>query len=897
MVSSGSVRSRLLRLLLGVAGLLGVAAIAAGVAFYLAFVRDLPDIESVEDYQPPLASLVLDRDGNRIGEFFFERRRLIPLAEVPQHVVRAFVAAEDSAFFEHAGIDYPSILRAAWANLRAGGEIVQGASTITQQMVKGLLLSPERKFRRKMKEILLARDIEQRLTKQEILYLYLNQIYFGHGAYGLREAARIYFGKDVGELTVSESAQLAGLPKAPTSYSPHRNPDLAEKRRRYVLDRMLEERYVDRATFSEAVADRPLLSEQPWRRSYDDAAYFTEEVRRYLFDVLGGQTVLEGGLVIETTLDPQLQAAAVAALRRGLEELDQRQGYRGPEQQVASADMDAALAQIARDNGLADEPDPDADADAEDADRADADAPAPEPAPADADVGSSLLARLAEEPLRGLVTRVDRAAQRAQVAFAPGAVGVVHLADVTWARAADPDRYAPTVKEIDKVFRRGDVARFALRPPDPDEAASPDAPAASDQPAADEPAEIRVTLAQAPLVQGGLLSLDVDSGDVLALVGGYDYAESQFNRVTQARRQPGSAFKPIIYGAALAQTDEEGHKRYTPASIIHDRPKVYNDHSTGFIWKPKNYGREFYGPITLRTALAKSINTAAVHLCDEVGVGHVIDYARRLGIESPMEPSLTLALGTSGVSLLELTRSYAVFPAGGRRVIPHFIRRVTDRDGNVLLENVALGHSFETQMDPVDLDVDVASGPEAAQRAPARPEPEQVIPAEDAYLMTDLLRAVVLEGTGQSVAKLGRPLAGKTGTTNDQADAWFLGFSPEIVTGVWVGHDEIRFLGAGETGARAAAPVWIDYMSVALADMPKRDFSPPGSIVFARIDRETGLLASRQTKETVFQAFIAGTEPTETAETHRSTSEALRDLREDSLSRDQAVQLMKLDGF
>jgi penicillin-binding protein 1A len=304
----------------------------------------------------------------------------------------------------------------------------------------------------------------------------------------------------------------------------------------------------------------------------------------------------------------------------------------------------------------------------------------------------------------------------------------------------------------------------------------------------------------------------------------------------------------------------------------------------------------------MRYALAKSINTAAVHLCDAVGVGNVIDYARRLGIESPLDPSLALALGTSGVSLLELTRAYAVFPAGGQRVVPHYIRRVTDRDGNVLLENVTLGGSFDgepeetRETDPLD----VAAAPARLEEAPSpiRAERTQLIPEEEAYLVADMLRAVVNEGTGRRVAALGRPLAGKTGTTNDQADAWFMGFSPEIATGVWVGHDEIRFLGAGETGSRDAAPIWIDYMRVALADRPKRDFAVPEPIVFARIDRESGLLAAGSSpKETVFQAFIAGTEPTETADNRRTTRDALRDLREDSLSQDQALQLMKLDSL
>jgi penicillin-binding protein 1A len=922
MVSNARGRSRLLRGLVWAGALAGLVALAAGVGFYWAFLRDLPDIRSVEDYRPPQTSVVLDREGRRIGEFFVERRELVTLDQIPQHVVRAFVAAEDSTFFEHGGIDYQSILRAAWMNLLAG-EKVQGGSTITQQMVKGLLLSPERTYRRKLREMILARNIEQRLTKQEILYLYLNQIYFGHGAYGIAEAARTYFGKSPAGLSVSEAAQLAGLPKAPAKYSPARNPKLAERRRRYVLDRMLEEGYVDPETFESAVAERPELSERPWEREYADAAYFTEEVRRYLFDALGGEVVLQGGLRIETSLDLIRQRAAVAALRNGLEQLDRRQGYRGPERRVEAEAIPAELLALAEQNGLAEPEDEEAAEDeepesdevveetAEAAPRELADRAASPDAAAEAAAegpAELLRAALAEEPRLGVVTAVDGKGQTARVAFGPEHRAEVHLEDVSWAREPNPRLLPVPVKQIASVFRVGDVAHFAL--------------AGSDEPEAELP---RVTLWQRPIVQGGLLSLDVESGDVIALVGGYDFEESQFNRVTQALRQPGSAFKPLIYGAALSLEGEEGLRRFTPASIVYDRPKVYTDEETGLVWKPKNYGREFYGPITLRKALAKSINTAAVHLADEVGVGNVIRYARRLGIESELEPSLGIALGTSGVSLLELTRAYAVFPAGGHRVVPRYIHRVSDREGNLLLEDVTLGsepdeeliarlaaqlaerdadepattQEPEEPMPPVELTLedhpDAPDDPMLEGNGDA-PDEDRLIPEEDAYLMTDMLRAVVNEGTGRRVARLGRPLGGKTGTTNDQADAWFLGFSPEIATGVWVGHDEIRFLGAGETGSRAAAPIWLDYMESALADVPVRDFPAPRSIVFARIDRETGLLATRQTQETLFQAFLAGTEPTETADRQRTTDEALRNLREDAIS-DGDIRLMQLDAF
>jgi penicillin-binding protein 1A len=910
---------RWLRLLLASLALLVLGGVAAMTAVYFAFLRDLPDLRTIADYRPSLASVVVDRHGKPIGEFFVERRRLTPMEQIPRHVVQAFVSGEDNTFFEHGGIDFRSILRAAWVNLLAGGEMKQGGSTITQQMVKGLLLSPEKKFRRKIREMILARRIEQHFSKEEILYLYLNQIYFGHGAYGVGDAARTYFGKEVSELSVSEGAQLAGLPKAPSKYSPFKAPQRAEQRRRYVLSRMHEDGAIDTPTFQAALADVPKLAEGPWQEDYAAAGYFTEEVRRHLFEVLGGDRVLAGGLRIETTLDADLQRAAVTALRAGLEALDHRQGYRGPLRRVDAKQIPETLEQLARENGLAPPADqPEGEAEAEETPAVSA-APAtpatrtaatPAAPPAsEADPHARLRERFeAQGPLTGVVLSVNDAKGSARIGFAPELSGEVKLEDVDWARPVNPEREPYTVSRIAEVFKRGDVVRFDLRPPD----APPEPPLAAAP--ASEDGELRVRLAQTPAVQGALLSFEAGSGDVVAFVGGYDFEKSEFNRVTQARRQPGSAFKPIIYGAALAQEDAEGHKRYTPASIIYDRPKVYTDQYTGLVWKPKNYGREFYGPITFRKALAKSINTAAVHLCDEVGIGEVIRYARRLGIESPIEPTLATALGTSGVSLLELTRAYAIFDNGGRRVVPRYIRRVTDRDGNVLLEKVALGTDFavaaaEAHAAAAEAEAEQPAeegeGSEAAAVAVARPperpsDPNQVIPPGDAYLMVDLLRAVVLEGTGQKLRALGRPVAGKTGTTNDQYDAWFVGFSPDIATGVWVGHDVARFLGSGETGAKAAAPIWMDYMRAALAERPARDFAPPDSIVFARIDRESGLLAAHDGQDTVFQSFLAGTEPTQTADSQQATSEALQDLREDSLSEeptDDALQLMRNENF
>jgi penicillin-binding protein 1A len=862
-------KRRLIRVLVAL-GLFALAAgLGAALGFYLAFLRDLPDLRNVADYRPPLASRVYDRGGHLIGEFYVERRRLTPYEAVPEHAVRAFVAGEDAAFFEHSGIDMVSILRAAWVNLMAGGEIKQGASTITQQMVKGLLLSPERTLRRKIREMILAREIEQRFTKQEILYLYLNQIYFGHGAYGIGEAASTYFDKPVEQLTVSEAALLAGLPKAPSRYSPFADPKRAEERRRYVLGRMLDNGYLDETSHAAALADVPVLAEGRRERDFAAAAYFTEDVRRQLFEALGGETVLKGGLDIHTTLDLELQRAATAAVRRGLVELSHRQGYRGPLRQVARQEIPAELTRLAETNGLA-APAP--------AGEAAGDAAAPEPpaaeaspSPAPPDAKLTVLAPGREEPVTGVVLAVDAAAQAARIGLAPDVEGTARLVDLDWARPYDPDRTAYKVDSIQKVLKVGNVCEFLIGEPE----------------AEDAPDALRLVLHQEPMVEGALISLELDSGEVLALVGGYDYARSQFDRATQSRRQPGSAFKPLIYGAAIS-------KGYTPASIILDRPVVYTDEFSGQVWRPRNYGRSFYGPITLREALARSVNNATVHLFRDVGVDYVIDYAKRLGIESPLDRNLSLALGSSVVSLLELTRTYAVFGHQGRRVTPVFIRRVEDRDGEALLETVELrmdpgsapapdqpspDEADEAGLAPVAAAFEGEGGEAEAPAVPA--DLDQLISRDQAYLVTDLLRAVVIDphGTGGRLRELARPVVGKTGTTNDQADAWFIGFSPDVATGVWVGHDVARFLGPGETGARAAAPIWIDYMRAALADQPVRDFPVPEGIVFARIDRKTGLLADANSAETVIQSFLTDTVPTEGARSAQIRSEDRRMMR------------------
>ncbi len=821
-------RFRVLRFLLIGCFAVGTLAVAGGIALYFVLLRDLPDLAPLEDYRPALTSVVLDRSGQTVGEFYEHRRRITPLAELPNHLIQAFVAAEDDTFYEHAGVDYVSIARAAWANLRAGGETRQGASTITQQMVKQLLLSPERTYRRKLREMILARRIEQRFSKDEILFLYLNEIYFGSGAYGVGEAARTYFAKDVRTITVSEAALLAGLPKAPGRNSPYRNPERAEARRRYVVERMFEEGYIDAATYAVAEAEQPELAAPPGESDFDVAAYFVEEVRRSLVEQLGNETVLRGGLTVETTLDLDLQRAAVGSVQGGLTQLDRRQGYAGPVRRVELADRDAELERLAQQNDLL-------------------------------SVEGELLAEFPErEALLGLVLGVDRRSQTAEIGFAPGFYGTAHLDDVAWARPRDLKTRARDMKAIAEIFSVGDVAHF--RPvPNPDE--GDDA--------------LRVALVQTPEAQAALLSFDLESGEVLAMVGGYDFAASEFNRATQALRQPGSAFKPLIYAAAL-------HHGYTPASILYDRPVVYEDKTTGFVWRPENYGRRFLGPLTMTEALARSVNNATIHLLRDVGVSKVIRFARQLGIESPLTKDLSLALGSSPVTLLELTRAYAVLAASGKRVTPRFVRRVLDRDGEVLLQNLELRAGGDPQAaDRLDRETVAFAGDETDLTAPDGEG--RILQEQEAYLAGRLVRAVVdhPRGTGRRARALGRPLGGKTGTTNDQGDAWFVGFSPEIVTGVWVGFDSKQVLGVSETGGRAALPIWLDYMKAALANRPVRDFAIPEGIVFARVDAKTGELASNRSEATDFLAFISGTEPRRDRTAGTTTAEDRRGLRSD----------------
>ncbi len=813
-------------------GVLAITGAGFGVALFYAFVlRDLPDIRSLDDYHPNLITRVYAADGTVIGEFYTERREIVPIERIPQFVVHAFIAIEDDAFYTHEGLDYPGIARAAWRNLVAGG-VKQGGSTITQQVAKTFLLTSERTWVRKLRDMVLARRIEQHLDKNEILHLYLNQIYLGSGAYGVQAAAKTYFGKPVEALSIAEAALIAGVVPAPSRYSPFANPERARQRQLTCLRRMQEEGFLSAEDTQRAIDEPWHLAAPRSEPAVLASAYFAEEVRRYLYERFGSDLVLNGGLAVRTSLDPALQQTAWRAVRRGLREHDRRRGFRGPLRTVPEAERPAALEALARDNP----PEPWAD----------------------------------ETRLSALVLSVDDARGTARLGLGGAREIELSLDDVAWAAPPNPelDGLNRKISKISSALPPGYVVEVEKTGMRAREAGAAPAPV--------------FALYQEPEAQGALFSLELESGRVRALVGGYDYRDSEFDRALQSRRQPGSAFKPIVYAAAL-------DRGWTPARIVLDTPVVYDDPATGQSWKPENYTEEFYGPITLREALAQSRNVATIRLLQDLGLPPALEMAGRLGLPAQqLGSNLSLALGTSEVTLGELVRAYAILAANGRWIEPVFISEVRDRDGNVLEKDVPLlrrrataadaeGNPAEPNgaADVLTLDdvLEKLRGGAASANGTTPLPPGHVVDPVTAYLITDMMKAVIEDGTGRRARELGRPLAGKTGTTNDTIDAWFIGASPQIATGAWIGYDQVRTLGKNETGARAALPMWIEYMRAALEPYPPVDFSQPEGVVVVRIDKKSGLLAASDASETLFQPFRDGTQPTEFPSTAAAGSE------------------------
>ncbi len=758
---------RLLFLFYGIVMVLSVllGLFLGGAYFY--FTKDLPQISSLKDYRPSIITTVYSDDNRKIAEFFKERRIVVPLDKMPKMLTDAFVAAEDARFYKHEGIDFFSVLRAFIKNIEAG-TIIQGGSTITQQVAKSFFLSPEKSYARKIREAFLAYRIDRAFSKEEILFLYLNQIYLGHGAYGVGAAAGNYFEKSVLELNLAECSLLAGLPQAPSRYSPFIHPKQARQRQIYVLNRMIAEGYISNLQATEALNIK--LDIKKRRNWYiEEVPYYTELVRQYVEEKYGKEVLYREGLKIYTAVNIEMQKAGRTSVNDGLRELDKRQGYRGPVKHLKPEEIETFSQQIEKN-----------------------------------------LERVPLEPgklLQGVVVGVSAEESRATVRIG-NELGHLELADMKWARKPDPEiaYFRVTVRNVSHVLKVGDVITVRVKEKQ-------------------EEAEFwGLALEQTPAAQSALLCIETETGYVKAMTGGRDFRTSQFNRAIQSRRQPGSAFKPVIYAAAL-------DKGYTPATVIIDSALVFEDTERDFTWKPKNYGKKFHGPTLFRTALAHSRNVVTVKILKDIGIDYVINYARALGIESELSRNLSISLGSSGVSLLELLRAYSVFANQGYRIKPCFVTKIFDRDGNVLEENF--------------------------------PESEKVISKATAYIVTNLLQGVVKHGTGWRAKALGRPVAGKTGTTNNLYDAWFVGYTPRYVTGVWVGFDEERSLGVGETGSRAACPIWLSFMKAILKDKPVRVFQVPDGVVFAKIDAETGLLAIPESKKTIFESFKEGTVPTE----------------------------------
>lgn len=804
----------------------GVVGLVVGLIAYGIFAQEIPDFESLDDYRPKLVTQIYDQSGQTIGEVFKERRVVVPYDHLPPRLVQAFLASEDDRFFEHSGIDYWGIVRAAWANLKAG-RVVQGGSTVTQQVAKSLIISEEgykagsaKKLSRKIKEAILARRLEKKLSKQDILTLYLNQIFLGNQAYGVQSAAEYYFRKDVADLNVAEIALLAGLPQAPSRYSPFLHPKRAKSRREYVLRRMLEEGIITETELLEA-KETPIVVYYAPNVSREVTPYFTEHVRRELFERFDEKQVLTGGLQVYTTVDAERYRAAEDSVYDNLRMVDKRQGYRGPLARIPTKE--------GRDKFL--------EAYSEELRHLDR------------------YAKLEDGELYvGMITKVDRKSNNIAVKIGPHDA-ILPLATMRWARSVDPQVWferglndkIPKKRREDgkwvKAFERGDLLLVRTTTM---EVIKKDRYAYPYLKSIPKDAGQLVALEQEPNLETALLSVHSESGYVMAMIGGYAFDRSEFNRALQACRQPGSSFKPVVYSAALAL------KGWTASTKVLDAPVAFDDPEAKRRWKPSNFDVKFMGEVTLRTALQNSMNIPAIRVLDAVGLDEAITYAKRLGIKSELRPELGLALGASCVTMGELANVYQLFANYGRRVPRRFITRVVDRDGKVLFDDGWYGDPWSG----------VALKIERAVRETDEP-PEQVIEEQVGFLTTKLMRNVVLGGTGTGAQRIGVPVAGKTGTTNDSFDAWFVGFTTEITTAAWVGYDDYVIpMGRYEQGGRAALPVWVDYMKAAVKKKTD-EFEPPEDIVFVRIDPKTGMRARADTVGSVREAYRRGSEPEE----------------------------------
>ena len=775
---------RFLGFLFAAGTILFVVGVAAAAGLLWHFSKDLPDYSQLQDYEPPVMTRVHAADGSLVGEYARERRLYIPIQAVPKLVINAFLAAEDKNFYEHGGLDFTGIARAGIIYLQNYGSSrrPQGATTITQPVAKNFLLSNELSMARKVKEALLALKIERTYSKDKILELYLNEIYLGLGAYGIAAASLVYFDKAVNELTVPEAAYLASLPKAPNNYHPFRQRERAIERRNWVIDRMAESGFVKTADAEKAKRSPLGVTSKPTSAHVFAAEYFAEEVRRELYERYGEKKLYEGGLSVRTSLDTKLQLLARKTFTEGLVKYDEAQGWRGPVTKIDIAgDWGVKLAEV------------------------------------------KALADVAPWRLAAVLEVSD---QSARIGLQPGrepggfvskerAVGILPLDGTKWAKTG-----GKAVAKVSQVVSPGDVVYVE--------------PGKSDG---------QFVLHQIPEVSGAMVVEDPWTGRVLAMVGGFSFDQSQFNRATQALRQPGSSFKPFVYAAAL----DNG---YTPSTVVLDAP-VEIDQGPGVgAWRPENYEGKFYGPATLRFGLEHSRNVMTVRLAQDIGMPLIAEYAKRFGVYDDLPPYLSFALGAGETTLLRMTTAYAMFDNGGRRIKPTLVDRIQDRYGHTVYKHDerecvgCAGKKWENQPEPSLLD-----------------RRQQVLDPMTAYQITSMMEGVVQRGTATVVREVGKPVAGKTGTTNDEKDAWFIGFTPDVVVGVYLGYDKPRHLGRGATGGHLAAPIVKEFLKVALADKPAAPFRVPPGIKLVRVDLKSGTRAGPGTERAILEAFKPGTAP------------------------------------
>jgi penicillin-binding protein 1A len=791
-------RGFLLRLfgIMFAASMIVFVAVAAAAAFILWKVsKDLPDYEVLAKYEPPVMTRIHANDGNMIAEFSRERRIYVPYTAIPDRLISAFLAAEDKTFYQHGGIDIQGILRAVFTNFGSSGGHKVGASTITQQVAKNFLLTSDQTMERKLKEIILSIRIERAFTKKQILELYLNEIYLGGGAYGVAAAAQTYWNKSLNELSIADCAYLATLPKAPSNYNPFRFPERAVARRNWVIDRMVENGFVTKEEGETAKAEPLGVQVRQTGTRLAASEFFAEEVRRDIIDLFGEDKLYGGGLSVRTTLDPRLQKIARKTYIDGLVAYDHRHGWRGPVKKIElDGDWGKTLAAINVWNDID---------------------------PWRLAVVLEANKDTAKIGLRPTRTSASKFSDERET-------GVILFAEVKWARPKLKNGMGASPRVMTDVLKPGDVIYVSPREPaetEPDVAG-------------------QWSLEQVPKISGALVAMDPHTGRVLALIGGFSFAESQFDRAVQARRQPGSAFKPLIYTTAL----DNG---YTPASIIVDGRLCISQGAGMPQWCPKNYeAGSAAGPSTLRFGIEKSRNLMTVRLANDMGMPIIVEYARRFGVYDNLMPMLSMALGAGETTLLRMVGAYGMIANGGKQIKPTLIDRIQDRYGRTIWQH--------DDRDCVNCDAREWSGQDEPELVDDRP---QIVDPMSAYQMVAIMEGVVQRGTAQKLKVLERPIAGKTGTTNDEKDGWFIGFTPDLVVGAYMGFDNPSPMGHGETGGNVSAPVVREFFKIALADQPPSSFRAPPGIKLVRVNLKTGLPAAPGDPKAIMEAFKPSQDP------------------------------------